>query len=149
MKNLFIFFIATFIVLLFIERWGIAATTSTPPTVTTPNTVIINNAPDGGTTRQSTTYSTTKTTTTTVNDDKIVSLIYDRYGKDPALIYTNLTVTSENGVVTISGTVTAQSQADEAVIAAKKVPGVNDVRSDINVLSNPNANRPLTIPPHY
>lgn len=87
---------------------------------------------------QSTTYTTTTSTTSSSVDDDIVSAVYTKYAKDPALIGTTLTVSSQNGIVTVSGTVTAQSQADEASIAAKSVNGVKDVRSNIKVTTNPN-----------
>lgn len=74
-------------------------------------------------------------------DDAIVSAVYAKYAKDPALIGTSLTVTSQNGIVTVNGTVTAQSQADAASIAAKAVAGVKDVRSNIHVTTNPNLNK--------
>lgn len=120
------------------------AGTSTSSSLT--NTTTSNDNPT-----QSTTY-TTKTTTisTTSNsiDDDIVSAVYAKYNKDPALIGTTLTVSSQNGIVTVSGTVTAQSQADEASIAAKSINGVKDVRSNIIVTTNPNLNK-LPNKPNY
>lgn len=95
---------------------------------------------------QSTTYTTTTSTTTNSSDDDIITAIYAKYAKDQALIGTKLTVSSQNGIVSISGTVTAQSQADEASIAAKSVPGVKDVRSSINVTTNPNPYKPPNTP---
>lgn len=91
---------------------------------------------------QATTYTTTVSTTSSSIDDDIVTAVYAKYAKDPALIGTKLTVSSQNGIVTVSGTVTAQSQADEASIAAKSVTGVKDVRSNINVTTNPNPYQP-------
>src|ERR1700687_2834766 len=60
---------------------------------------------------QSTTYTTTTSMTSNSIDDDIVSAVYAKYNKEPALIGTTLTVSSQNGIVTVSGTVTAQSQA--------------------------------------
>jgi osmotically-inducible protein OsmY len=73
----------------------------------------------------------------TARDDDIVSAIYTKYAKNAALIGTSLTVGSQNGIVTISGNVTAQSQADAAIQDAKSIAGVKDVRSTINVTTNP------------
>ena len=83
------------------------------------------------------------------HDDDIVSAVYAKYAKDPALIGTTLTVSSQNGIVIIGGTVTAQSQADEASIAAKSVNSVKDVRSSINVITNPSFNKPTKTTPNY
>jgi len=113
--------------------------TSVSSTVTT---TPINNTNNTDKTSLSTTFTTTTTSPTNPKDDDIVSAVYAKYAKDPALIGTTLTVSSQNGIVTVSGTVTAQSQADEASIAAKSIAGVKDVRSTINVTTNPNLNHP-------
>jgi osmotically-inducible protein OsmY len=97
-------------------------------------------------TTQSTTYSTTTSISSNSHDDDIVSSIYAKYAKDPALIGTTLTVSSQNGIVSVTGTVTAQSQADEASIAAKSIAGVKDVRSTIKVTTNPNLNQQAKTP---
>lgn len=107
--------------------------------------IIINtpkNAPNSGATNSAneTTQTTiTKTTSTTINeeDTKIVGEIYSKYAKDSVMTGTKLTVTCVSGVVDISGMVTMTSQADQAVILAKSVAGVKDVRSSISVTTNP------------
>lgn len=76
-------------------------------------------------------------------DANIISGIYTRFSRDSALTGTSLNVTSDNGVVTITGNVTQQSQADEAVLVVKAMPGVQTVISKINVLTNPNASVPI------
>ena len=119
---------------------------------TTTTSSVTNTSTSGGAnnthsnTTQSTTYTTTTSTTTNSSDDDIVSAVYAKYAKDPALTGTGLTVSSQNGVVSVSGTLAAQSQADEASIAAKSIPGVKDVRSTINVITNPNPNRTGSTP---
>jgi len=90
------------------------------------------------------TTTTSDTPLSTPFDDNIVSSVYDKYHKTPALIGTNLTVSSVNRIVTINGKVTAQSQADAAVESAKSVVGVKDVRSKIEVTTNPDLNKPTT-----
>jgi osmotically-inducible protein OsmY len=117
-----------------------APTTQSTTTYTTTNP--INPAP---TTQATTTYSTTSTTVSSA-DEGIVTDIYAKYTKEPALIGTSLTVNSENGIVTISGNVTAQAQADAAMIAAKSIAGVKDVRSAITVTTNPDLNNPGQTP---
>lgn len=123
------------------------AGTSTSSTVTNTSTTPDNTTnSNGNTTTQSITYSTTTSTTSNSKDDDIVSAIYAKYAKDPALIGTTLTVSSQDGIVTINGSVTAQSQADEASIAAKSVVGVKDVRSNVNVTTNPGLKKAVKSP---
>lgn len=118
---------------IFAEQEGTSTSTSVTSTTTTGS----GNSNTNKST-QSTSHTTTTSTTSNSIDDDIVSAIYAKYNKDPALTGTKLTVSSQNGIVTVSGTVTSQSQADEASIAAKSVNGVKDVRSNINVTTNPN-----------
>jgi osmotically-inducible protein OsmY len=117
-----------------------AQTETRSSTVTSTTGAPANPANNNG---ESTTYTTTTTTSTTVNpDDSIVSAVYDKFHKNPALIGTSLTVTSLNGIVTINGTVTAQAQADAAIADAKTIVGVNSVRSNIKVTTNPDLTSP-------
>lgn len=76
---------------------------------------------------------------TVESDGRIVASIYKSFGRDSALIGTNLTVVCKAGVVTLSGNVTAQSQADSAYLEAKRTPGVKEVISKIIVNTNPNS----------
>jgi osmotically-inducible protein OsmY len=118
----------------FAQAAGTSSSSTVTHTITTGGTINHNDNASS----QSTTYTTTTSTTVTSHDDDIVSAIYKKYAKDSALIGTTLTVSSQNGVVSIGGTVTSQSQSDEATIAAKSVPGVKAVRSSVNVItSNP------------
>lgn len=71
-------------------------------------------------------------------DQRIVAAIYDKYAKSAALVGTAIKAVSQNGVVTLSGNVTAQSQADEAVSIAKATPGVSLVNTEIVVKTNSN-----------
>lgn len=105
-------------------------------------------------TQPSTTITTTATSDATPStaDERIMNMVYDKFHKTPALIGTSLTVTSSKGIVTVSGTVTGQSQADAAVEAAKSIAGVEGVRSEITVTTNPDLNHPTNannIPPRY
>jgi osmotically-inducible protein OsmY len=71
------------------------------------------------------------------NDQKIVAAIYKQYAKEPALVGTDLIVLCKNGYVTISGTVNAPSQEEQAIIAAKKIPNVRDAISEIEITTHP------------
>lgn len=118
-----------------VTQTGTPTTTATPVIVTPPTT---------------TNATTTTTTTTQVvdTDTPIVSGIYSLFAKSAALIGTNLTVASKDGMVTITGSVTAQAQADEALRLAQTVPGVKDVQSNITVTTNPVA-PPTPVIPNY
>jgi len=102
----------------------------TQPVTSTTNTTVINTSPG-------TTIVTPATPSTLESDGRITAAIYAQYGKSSALTGTNLTVVCKASVVTLSGTVTAQSQADEAVRLAKSVPFVKEVISNIVVVTNP------------
>ncbi len=52
---------------------------------------------------------------------------------DPQVAATNITVTSANGVVTLSGRVRTPAEADRAVTVARQTAGVADVRSELSV----------------
>jgi len=132
----------TFAGILLYYSFSFADTQTTTSITNTPASNVINN--NGAETSQSSTIITTvtkDTSTPTPADDKIVSAVYAKFSKTSALIGTNLTVTSLNGIVTIEGIVTSQSQADAAVEAAKSIKGVDDVRSNITVTTNPDLNK--------
>lgn len=125
---LFILFFSSFI---FADE---VTTTSSSVTTETTNSSSTSGTPEDATT-------TTVTTTKTVvkdEDIKIIATIKDKFAKSGALTGTELTIVSTDGIVTISGTVTTQSQADEAVRLAKETAGVNNVISDITVKTKTN-----------
>ena len=41
------------------------------------------------------------------------------------------------GVVTLSGTVRSQAEADQAIAAARTIKGVRDVKSELRIVTNP------------
>lgn len=141
MKNLFIPILAALSLLLSTTLFA-EETISTTVTKSTKETPVT--APAGA---QGTTTTTTTTTTVVTNDTGIVSEIYAGYAKSAALIGTNLSVNSQDGIVTVSGTVTEQAQADEALNIARSVAGVKEVRSSISVMTNPATNN--TMAPRY
>ncbi len=53
---------------------------------------------------------------------------------DPAVGGLRLGVETFHGVVTLSGTVPTAADQDRAVAAARKVPGVRDVRSSLKIM---------------
>jgi len=149
MKYTTLTIITVFLLLASLDVLAESSSTSSTITNTTTSGGAVNNN-GNATATQSTTYSTTNSTTVNSHDNDIISAVYKNYAQDPALTGTKLTVNFQNGILSVSGTVTAQSQADEAVIAAKKVPGVQDVRSSINVITaNPNAHDQPPQTPNY
>ena len=53
--------------------------------------------------------------------------------QDPTLGAARLDVSTLNGVVTLSGTVPSQTDADRAIAAARHVHGVHGVKSDVKI----------------
>ncbi|MFZ2316014.1 MAG: BON domain-containing protein [Gammaproteobacteria bacterium] len=109
--------------------------TTVTKTVVAPPVVQLQQDGVNSTTTQSTTQVTTVKQVSPA-DAAIIANIYNRYKIEAALIGTNLVVTSEDGIVKVEGTVTAQSQADAAMQAAKSISGVREVVSNIHVLTN-------------
>jgi hyperosmotically inducible protein len=124
---------------IFAEQAGYSTSSSTTKTTTSGNK-------EDQKSTETTTYTTTTSTSSNSTDDDIVSAVYAKFAKDGALFGTSLNVSSQDGIVTVSGTVTSQSQADEASIAAKSVAGVKDVRSSINVTTNPHPYQAPKVP---
>lgn len=66
-------------------------------------------------------------------DQDITDAVNSRISQDTALSGTHITASSNNGVITLNGDVTSQSQADEAVSIARNTSGVKDVTNNIKV----------------
>lgn len=127
------------------QTTGVSNTTSTNTTTATPTNAT---ASSGGlnTTTISNTASalqpaspvsaTTTTTTTTVSgtgDAKINSDAQMAIAGNSSLIGAHVTADSVNGVVTLSGTVDNQAQADAIMKVVRGLPGVKDVKSTLSV----------------
>jgi hypothetical protein len=70
-----------------------------------------------------------------VNDSKIASDVQAKFGQDSGLSTKQLGVQSNNGVVTLSGTVDDDAQRDAASRQAASVPGVKEVVNNLEVAS--------------
>ena len=55
---------------------------------------------------------------------------------DPQLGAASLAASTLNGVVTLSGTVRSQADADRAAAAAKRVAGVRSVKSELKIAAS-------------
>ncbi len=53
---------------------------------------------------------------------------------DPKVGPLRLDARTAQGVVTLTGTVTSQQDADTAIAVARKVPGCRDVRSELKIV---------------
>ena len=69
-------------------------------------------------------------------DTNIMTSVSGSIAQDNNMSGSNITVSCEDGVVSLNGTVISQAQADTAVNDAKQVAGVKDVKSNISV-NNP------------
>ena len=69
----------------------------------------------------------------TADDATITANVKTLLLNDPQIGPTRIDVEAAQGVVTLSGIVTSQAEADRAVQLAKKAAGVKDVRSTLQV----------------
>lgn len=130
-------------------------TTTTPSPATTPaattpmnanspnaptNMSVPNSAPASSATPNPTTNQPMNTNQSFSNqsssDSSITSNLQTQYSSDKTLTGQNITVRSDNGSVTLNGTVDNQAQADYATNLARSMNGVSNVKSNITVRSN-------------
>jgi hypothetical protein len=70
-----------------------------------------------------------------VMDDAIITAgVKTALLNDPQVGATKIDVTTVNGVVTLSGTVTSQAEAARAIELARQAPGVKDVKSTVQII---------------
>ena len=74
-----------------------------------------------------------KTIRPATDDSGVSTRVRTALLNDPQVAATNITVTSANGVVTLSGRVRTPAEADRAVAVARQTTGVADVRSELAV----------------
>jgi osmotically-inducible protein OsmY len=68
-----------------------------------------------------------------IDDSGIISKAQTAIDTNPALTGEKITVTSYQGIVTLEGEVSEQSQISTAIDSVKDIPGVLNVRSDLTV----------------
>lgn len=76
---------------------------------------------------------TAGTSTTPANDTVLNENVRQAVNRVPGVNPTDLTITTTNGVVTLTGRTTTRTQAQDAIEAARHVSGVVKVDYDINV----------------
>jgi hypothetical protein len=94
----------------------------------------------GGERRWGGTYTPQFIMTGLPTDEEIEEMIYDSIDADPMIPYNaNIEVNSDAGVVTLTGTVPNKTIKHAAGDDAWWIPGVNDVRNEIQVERRPSA----------
>ncbi len=69
----------------------------------------------------------------TIDDATITTRVKTALLNDPNVNATRIDVSTALGVVTLSGIVRSQAEADRAVAIARKIPGVKDVKSTLQI----------------
>ncbi len=69
----------------------------------------------------------------TIDDATITTRVKTALLNDPQVNATRIDVSTTLGVVTLSGLVGSQAEADRAVAVARKIQGVKDVKSTIQI----------------
>ena len=68
-----------------------------------------------------------------VDDTTIMTKVQNMMTQDATLAGSEVTVASQEGVVTLRGTVSSQKQLTAAISDARSVAGVKDVKSEISI----------------
>ncbi len=74
-----------------------------------------------------------KTVGDTIDDATITTRVKTALLNEPVLVATGIDVTTNAGVVTLSGPVKSKQDEERAVRVARQVPGVKDVKSTLKV----------------
>lgn len=115
---------------------GAGMTNTTTTTNTTSN---VNTGPTAGTTNSPTTSTTVQSTgapssgVNPVTDQNINAAFQAQISTSSDLRTQSINASTQNGIVTLNGTVDTQAQADRAVSIAKSISGVNGVQSNLTV----------------
>lgn len=76
-------------------------------------------------------------TSATTDDASLSTRVKIALLSDPQVGSLRLDVKTFQGVVTLSGTVRSQAEADQAIAAARTINGVRDVKSALRIVTNP------------
>jgi hyperosmotically inducible protein len=74
-------------------------------------------------------------------DNTIITELKDKISKDPSLAPLNVTVDAKDGVVTLVGEVSADSEASTLILISQNTPGVSDV--DTSLLKVKDSKQPI------
>ena len=103
-----------------------AGSTSTTATVA-------QNTREAGTNLANTTREATADTRTAMSDTMITTKVKAEYAADPLVKAMDVHVETQKGIVMLSGFVPSKAEADKAVELARKVEGVQEVKSSIQI----------------
>ena len=73
-------------------------------------------------------------TSGTKDDQTIATRVKIALLNDPRVGAQRLDARASQGIVTVSGTVKSQAEADAAIAVARKVPGTRGVKSDLKIV---------------
>ena len=74
-----------------------------------------------------------KTVGNTIDDATITGRVKTAMLNDPDVAGLKIDVDTFKGVVTLSGAVKSQTEADKAIAIARRTPGVSDVKSTLQI----------------
>jgi len=74
-----------------------------------------------------------KTVSETIDDATITARVKTALLNDPDIEFTRIDVDTVKGVVSLSGRVTSKEQQERAIAIARKVNGVRDVKSTLQI----------------
>jgi osmotically-inducible protein OsmY len=114
-----------------------AGSTSTTATVAQntreAGTNLANTTRDAGSNMANTTREATADTRTAMSDTMITTKVKAEYAADPLVKAMDVHVETQKGIVMLSGFVPSKAEADKAVELARKVEGVQEVKSSLQI----------------
>jgi osmotically-inducible protein OsmY len=87
-----------------------------------------------------------RTGTPAVDDERLTTHVQARYQDDPSVSAAAIDVASNNGVVTLRGTVPTNDVRQQAEVVAKQVDGVRSVNNQLEIAADTQADRPAARP---
>jgi osmotically-inducible protein OsmY len=92
-----------------------------------------NTTRDAGSNMANTTREATADTRTAMSDTMITTKVKAEYAADPLVKAMDVHVETQKGIVMLSGFVPSKAEADKAVELARKVEGVQEVKSSLQI----------------
>jgi len=115
------------------KKNAIAAAESPNATATTTTGAVAQNTREAGTNLADTAREKTADTRTAMSDTMITTKVKAEMAADPVVKAMDVHVETQRGIVMLSGFVPTKAEADKAVEVARKVEGVQEVKSSIQI----------------
>lgn len=96
-------------------------------------TNLANNTREAGTNLANSTREATADTRTAMSDTMITTKVKAEYAADPLVKAMDVHVETQKGVVMLSGFVPSKAEADKAIELARKIEGVQEVKSSLQI----------------